>query len=44
MRYRILNMATISVRVLFFASAREAAGAASTTVELDDAADTKALR
>jgi len=37
-------MATISIRVLFFASAREAAGTTSTTVELDDAADTKALR
>ena len=34
----------VSIRVLFFASAREAAGTASTTVELDDAADTTALR
>ncbi|EJK51938.1 hypothetical protein THAOC_28843 [Thalassiosira oceanica] len=34
----------ISIRVLFFASAREAAGTTSTTVELDDAADTEALR
>jgi len=35
----------ITVKILFFASAREAAGCTSASIDLDsDAADTKALR
>ena len=43
--YLPITMAPVIVKVLFFASAREAAGCTSASVELDsEAADTKALR